>query len=62
MRLDHISFSSRYYLDPRVKGLKLIGGPGFKEFFKKVTEAFGHWLQPTTYKIDIIEVDEETKV
>ena len=54
-------FSSRYHLDPRTKDLTLIGGPRFKQFFKKVTEAFGHWLKPTTYKIDIIEIDEETK-
>ena len=54
-------FSSRYHLNPRTKDLTIVGGPGFSEFFHKVTNAFGHWLVPTTYKIDIVEMDEETK-
>ncbi len=54
-------FSSRYHLDPRTKDLTIIGGPGFSEFFHKVANAFGHWLTPTSYKIDILEMDEEVK-
>jgi len=54
-------FSSRYHLNPRIKDLTIIGGPGFGDFFNKVTDAFGHWLVPTSYKIDIMEMDEETK-
>ena len=54
-------FSSRYHLNPRTKDLVIVGGPGFSDFFLRLASAFGHWLTPTTYKIDIVEMDEETK-
>jgi ribonuclease BN (tRNA processing enzyme) len=64
---DHICdlvpflFASRYPEDPRVKDLEIIAGPGFKQFFDTLMQAFKRWLIPTTFKIRILEQDEETK-
>ncbi|MEC7640639.1 MAG: MBL fold metallo-hydrolase [Nitrospinota bacterium] len=53
-------FGSRYHEQPRTKDLPIIAGPGFKKFFDGVNEAFKRWLIPATYRIEIIEQDEET--
>ncbi len=54
-------FGSRYNLDPRTKDLEIVAAPGFEQFFDGVIAAFNHWLIPTTYKINIISQDEETR-
>lgn len=54
-------FSSRYHEDPRRKDLEIVAAPGFKQFFDGVMGAFKHWLIPTTYRVNIIEQDEETR-
>ena len=51
-------FGSRYQLDARQKDLEIIAGPGFKDFFGKLMLAFKHWLKPTEYKLNILEIDE----
>ncbi len=51
-------FGTRYQLDPRKKDLQIIAGPGFQDFFDKLMQAFKHWLKPTEYKLNILEVDE----
>lgn len=64
---DHICdliiflFGSRYHLDPRTKDLEIVAAPGFKQFFDGIMGAFKHWLIPTTYKVNVIEQDEETR-
>ena len=64
---DHICdlviflFSSRYHRDPRVKDLEIVGAPGFRKFFDGLTQAFKHWLVPTTYTINIVEQGEEKR-
>ena len=64
---DHICdlipflFASRYPKDPRKKDLQIIAGPGFKQFFDTLMKAYKNWLVPTTYKVEIIDQDEETK-
>ena len=64
---DHICdlvpflFASRYPKDPRIKDLEIIAGPGFKRFFDTLMQAYKSWLIPTTYKVEILEQDEETK-
>ena len=61
---DHICdlipflFGSRYKLDARIKDLEIIAGPGFQDFFDKLMLAFKHWLKPTEYKLNILEIDE----
>jgi ribonuclease BN (tRNA processing enzyme) len=61
---DHICdlipflFGSRYQLDARTKDLEIIAGPGFQDFFDKLMLAFKHWLKPTEYKLNILEIDE----
>jgi len=51
-------FGSRYQLDARKKDLQIVAGPGFQDFFDKLMLAFKHWLKPTEYKLNILEVDE----
>lgn len=64
---DHICdliiflFSSRYHLAPREKNLEIVAGHGFRQFFDGLTNAFKHWLIPTTYNINIVEQGEETR-
>tara|TARA_B100000686_G_scaffold236614_1_gene244592 strand:- start:2603 stop:3367 length:765 start_codon:yes stop_codon:yes gene_type:complete len=52
-------FGARYQEDPRKKDLTIVGGSGFKEFFDGLMQAFKHWLIPTDYTLNIIEMDEE---
>ncbi len=52
-------FGSRYQLDARRKDLEIVAGPGFQDFFDKLMVAFKHWLKPTEYKLNILEVDED---
>ena len=64
---DHICdlvpflFASRYQNDPREKDLEIIAGLGFRQFFETLMKAYKLWLIPTTYKLQILEQDEETK-
>ncbi|MEK9630088.1 MAG: ribonuclease Z [Nitrospinota bacterium] len=51
-------FGTRYQPDARKKDLEIVAGPGFKDFFDKLMQAFKHWLKPTEYKLDIVEIDE----
>ena len=51
-------FGSRYQLDARKKDLEIVAGPGFQDFFDKLMAAFEHWLKPTEYKLNILEIDE----
>lgn len=53
-------FASRYPLDPRTRNLPIVAGPGFAAYFKRMMEAFNHWLTPNAYKVEITELDEET--
>lgn len=54
-------FAVRYPLDPRTKTLEIVAGPGFREFFDGLLTAYRNWLTPTTYAINIIVQDEETR-
>ena len=54
-------FASRYQGDPRKKDLEIVAGPGFKEYFDILMQAYKRWLIPSTYKVKIFEQDEETK-
>ena len=64
---DHICdlipflFASRYPKDPRRKDLEIVAGPGFEQFFDTLMQAYKGWLVPSTYKVNILEQDEETK-
>ena len=54
-------FASKYPLDPRTRDLPIIAGPGFAEYFERMMQAFNHWLSPDSYRVRIIELDEETR-
>ena len=52
-------FGSRYHNDPRTKDLSIIAGPGFREFYDGLMNAYKQWLLATNYGVEIIEQDEE---
>ena len=54
-------FASRYPLDPRTRDLPIVAGPGFTEYFDRMMEAFNQWLTPGSYKVEIAELDEDTR-
>ncbi len=59
---DHVSdlvpfiFTSKYAEQPRIKQLDIIGGKGFKKFYKKLSKVYGKWLEPEIYKINLSEI------
>ncbi len=54
-------FASRYHADPRKKDLEIVAAPGFKEYFDTLMQAYKRWLIPSTYQVQIMEQDEETR-
>ena len=65
---DHISdlvpflFTCRYGILPRQKDLLIIGGNGFIEFFNRLKQVFGQWLNADNYKFVLKEVVNEAIV
>ncbi len=39
-----------------LKNLDIIGGKGFKKFFKKLSGVYEKWLEPELYKINLSEI------
>ncbi|UCD70904.1 MAG: MBL fold metallo-hydrolase [Syntrophobacterales bacterium] len=62
---DHIAdlvpliFACKYGENPRREDFPIIGGRGFKTYFRAIQEVYGHWLQPGLFRINITEVYEE---
>ncbi len=54
-------FGARYRPSVRKKDLEIVAGPGFQKFFDKLMSAFGRWLIPTEYQLNITEIDEGSK-
>ncbi len=54
-------FASRYHADPRKKDLEIVAAPGFKEYFDTLMQAYKRWLIPSTYQVQIMEQDQETR-
>lgn len=58
---DHVSdlvsilFACKYSEKPREKELTIIGGPGFKDYFKDLKKIYGSWIDPLKYRLKIIE-------
>jgi ribonuclease BN (tRNA processing enzyme) len=63
---DHVAdlvplvFACKYGEDPRKRDLPIIGGRGFATYFHAIQGAYGHWLQPDLFRINITEVHDET--
>ncbi|MEW6489730.1 MAG: MBL fold metallo-hydrolase [Thermodesulfobacteriota bacterium] len=59
---DHVAelasllFASNYDDEPRCRPLILAGGPGLGDFLGGLSGAFGTWLQPREYDLDLREV------
>lgn len=49
-------FASKHGGPPhRRKPLSLMGGPGFKDFFKKLESVYGHWISLSQTPLNLIE-------
>jgi len=63
---DHVAdlvpvlFACRYAELPREKDLLCVGGPGFRSYFEKLKELYGHWIDPQSYELTVKEVSQET--
>ncbi len=63
---DHVAdlvpvlFACRYAELPREKELLCVGGPGFRSYFEKLKELYGHWIDPQSYELTVKEVSQET--
>lgn len=63
---DHIAdlvpflFTCRYGDLPRQKDLLITGGEGFIDFFNRLRQVFGNWLDADKYKLHLKEVVNET--
>lgn len=61
---DHVTdlvpflFASKYGVNLRRKKLTVVGGPGFKRFFKDLSKAYRGWLIPKKYSLVIQEMGE----
>ena len=61
---DHISdlvpilFACKYADLPRVKDLLCAGGPGFKDYFRKLEGFYGSWIEPLSYHLAIEEMSQ----
>jgi ribonuclease BN (tRNA processing enzyme) len=62
---DHVSdlvpilFACKYADLPREKDLLCIGGPGFKSYFEKLSDVYGHWIAPRSYQLTVKEIAQE---
>ncbi len=50
-----ILFACKYGDLPRKKSLSVMGGPGFRDFFKGLESLYEPWIRPQTYKLSINE-------
>jgi len=57
--LVHVLFACKYADLPREKELLCIGGPGFKSYFEKLKNLYGHWIEPQSYPLVIKEASQE---
>ncbi len=62
---DHVSdfvpflFATNYSVGPsRTLALQIIGPPGLKDFYRKLRDIFGHWIEAQTYSLSCHEASE----
>jgi len=63
---DHISdfvpflFASKYGSEKmRTKGLSIIGPAGIDQFYQRLKLAYGRWIVPQSYRLNLIEISGE---
>ena len=62
---DHVSdlvpilFACKYAELPREENLLCVGGPGFRTYFEKLKNLYGHWIEAQTYKLTIKEIPQD---
>ena len=61
---DHVSelvpllFACKYSHLPRKKNLLCVGGLGFEDYFEKLKNIYGAWIEPQSYQLKIKETSE----
>jgi len=61
---DHVSelvpllFACKYSHLPRKKNLLCAGGPGFEDYFEKLKNIYGSWIEPQSYQLKVKETSE----
>jgi ribonuclease BN (tRNA processing enzyme) len=62
---DHVSdlvpilFACKYADLPREKELLCVGGHGFKSYFEKLSDVYGPWIIPQSYRLTVKEISQE---
>jgi ribonuclease BN (tRNA processing enzyme) len=62
---DHVSdlvpilFACKYAELRREKDLLCVGGPGFRSYFEKLKDLYGHWIEAQSYKLNLKEISQE---
>jgi ribonuclease BN (tRNA processing enzyme) len=62
---DHVSdlvpilFACKYAELPREEDLLCVGGPGFRSYFEKLRNLYGHWIEAQSYKLTIKEISQK---
>ena len=49
-------FAARYDERPRVRPLRLLGGAGLRDFLAGLARAYGGWLEPGGYRLEVREL------
>jgi len=62
---DHVAdlapfiFATKNPHGPREKDLLCVGGPGFRSYFEKLRNLYGHWIDPQSYRLIVNEMSQE---
>ncbi len=51
LEIVHILFQNNYFLAPRVRDLDIYGSEKFLEFFRRLRDLYGKWIEPRHYRL-----------
>ncbi len=57
--LVSILFAFKYTDPPREKDLLCMGGPGFHDYFEKLKDIYGEWIETESYRLNVKEMSGE---
>jgi ribonuclease BN (tRNA processing enzyme) len=56
LEVVHLLFHYNHFAAPRTRDLHVYGSGPFLEFFERVRELYGQWIEPSSYRLHCIEV------
>ncbi len=62
---DHVAdlvpflFTCKYGDAVREKDLQIVAGMGFKDFFRRLKNVYGEWIEPSSYRLTLKEINDE---